>query len=87
MNTTDVRVKKRGISNDKIGVACAVDESNHHILKVINRGRPTSQSLIETFQEYIDSHNTVVSDSLRSYHKLQKELEYYWIKIPYGKKG
>lgn len=79
--------KKRGISNNKIGVACAIDEANQMILKVINRGRPTSKSLIDTFKGYINSSNKVISDSLRSYHKLQKELEYEWIKIPSGKKS
>lgn len=79
------RIKKRGISSDKISVACAIDENNHIILKVIDRGRATSKKLIETFKGIIDGTNTVVSDSLRSYHLVQKELGYTWIKIPSGK--
>ena len=81
----DVSIKKRVISNDKISVACAIDEDGQMIIKVINRGRPTSQSLINAFKGYIDKSNTVMSDSLRSYHQLQKELQYEWIKIPSGK--
>lgn len=54
---------------------------------MINQGRPTSQSLINVFKGYIDHTHTVVSDSLRSYHKLNKELQYKWIKIPSGKKS
>lgn len=83
----DKSTKKRGISEDKIGVACALDEGGHTIIRVINPGRPTSQSLINVFKGYIDHTNTVVSDSLRSYHKLNKELQYKWIKIPSGKKS
>lgn len=79
------KTKKRGISQDKISVACAIDEKGHTIIRVINRGRATSKSLIETFKGYIDENNLVISDSLRSYHKLQKELGYQWIKIPSGK--
>ena len=79
--------KKRGISKDKISVACAIDEKGQTITEVINRGRATSQSLINTFKGHIDEKNKVISDSLRSYHKLQKELGYEWIKIPSGKKS
>lgn len=78
-------VKKRGISKDKISVACAIDEEGQRIIEVINRGRATSQSLINVFKGYIDKSNTVISDSLRSYHQVQKELQYEWIKIPSGK--
>lgn len=77
--------KKRGISNDKIGVACAIDEKNNILMKVINCGRATSSSLIDTYKGLINDENKVVSDSLRSYHQLQEELGYEWIKIPSGK--
>lgn len=79
--------KKRGISNDKIGVACAIDETNRIIMKVINRGRPTSKSLENVFKGFIDANNTVVTDSLRSYHQLHDALGFEWIKIPSGKKS
>ncbi len=79
------RPKKRGISKDKISVACAIDEMNNTIIKVINRGRATSKALIDTFEGYIDESNLVISDSLRSYHKVQKTLGYKWNKIPSGK--
>ena len=32
---------------------------------------------------HIPSTYTVISDSLRSYHKLMEELEVAWIKIPF----
>lgn len=79
------KTKRRGISGDKISVACAVDEKGKMIIRVINRGRATSKSLIDTFDGYIDKSNLVISDSLRSYHKVQKTLGYEWIKIPSGK--
>lgn len=86
-NDVKTPTKKRGISEDKIGVACALDEKGQTIIRVINAGRPTSQSLINVFEGYVDDTNTVISDSLRSYHKLNKKLMYTWIKIPSGKKS
>lgn len=77
--------KKRGISSDKISVACAIDEQNHIVMKVINKGRATSKNLIDAFSGIITKNNTVVTDSERSYHKVQKEFDYEWIKIPSGK--
>lgn len=76
--------KKRGISEDKISVACAIDEKGK-IIKIINRGRTTSKSLIDIFNGYINKSNLAISDSLRSYHKVQKTLGYEWIKMPSGK--
>lgn len=81
------RPSKRGISKNKVGIACGIDEKGNILLKVINDGRPTSKSLVNVFNGYLDSSNTVVSDSLRSYHKLHETLQYEWIKIPSGKKS
>ena len=46
----EITDKKRGISNDKIGVSYAIDEANHIIMKVISQGKPTANSLIEIFK-------------------------------------
>lgn len=77
--------KKRGISDQKRNIACAIDEHNRKIIQVSERGRIHSGTLLDIFEEYIPSSCTVVSDSLRSYHKFMKELEVTWIKIPSGK--
>ena len=78
---------KRGISNQKINVACAIDEKGNTILQVSDVGRITSKSLIEIFSGKIEKGAIVISDSHRSYHKLMKELEVDWKKIPSKKKS
>ena len=49
-------------------------------------GRITTQELQRIFGDCIPSTCTVVSDSLRSYHKFMKGLNVTWEKIPSGKK-
>lgn len=79
-------VKKRGISNHKRNICCAIDEHNKTVIEVSETGRIHSDALISVFKDYIPSSCTVVSDSLRSYHQLMDELKVNWIKIPSGKK-
>lgn len=78
---------KRGMSSDKINVTCAVDELNNSILKVTDIGRVTADSLIQIYSGLIDEGASVVSDSLRSYHRLMNHLKVTWHKIPSKKKS
>lgn len=78
--------KKRGISEDKINIACAIDKHSSIHCVVADRGRVKSDSLIKIYKEYIPKDSTVISDSLRSYHKVMKELGVKWKKIPSKKK-
>lgn len=48
-----VKKGKRGISEDKIGIACAIDKHGNTVLAVADRGRPLSKTLIEIFDEPI----------------------------------
>lgn len=77
---------KRGISHQKRNIVCAVDEHNHKVIQVSERGRIHTQNLYNIYKDKIPSKCTVVSDSLRSYHGLMKKLGVTWIKIPSGKK-
>lgn len=79
--------KKRGMSSQKVNVTCALDTNGNTILKVVDRGRVTSDSLIKVYDGMIKKGCIVVSDSLRSYHKLMKHLEIDWKKIPSKKKS
>lgn len=79
--------KKRGMSSQKINVSCAIDTKGDTIIKVLSPGRVTSKELIETYQGHIKKDTKVVSDSLRSYHKLMEVLEVDWKKIPSKKKS
>lgn len=78
--------KKRGISEDKINIACAIDRHQSIHCVVADCGRAKSDSLIQIFKDYIPKDSIVVSDSLRSYHKLMKVLGVKWEKIPSKKK-
>ena len=78
--------KKRGISNQKRNIVCAIDEHNNKVIQVSERGRIHTKNLYEIYKDKIPSQCTVVSDSLRSYHGLMKKLGVKWIKIPSGKK-
>lgn len=78
---------KPGMSNQKVNVTCAIDTLGNTILKVVDRGRVTSKSLIQAYDNRIEKGATVISDSLRSYHQLMKHLEINWIKIPSKKKS
>lgn len=78
--------KKRGISEDKINIACAIDKHQSIHCVVADRGRAKSDTLIAIYKDYISEKSIVVSDSLRSYHKLMKVLGVKWEKIPSKKK-
>lgn len=79
--------KKRGMSEQKINVTCAIDENKRAIIRVVDRGRVTSKALIQTYDGKIKKNCVVVSDSCRSYHQLMKHLEVQWKKIPSKKKS
>lgn len=77
---------KRGLSEDKIAIACAVDSKGNNIVSVGDRGRPLSSTLVSIFSQHIKEECIVVSDSQRSYHQLMNELNVNWIKIDSGEK-
>ena len=85
MEAKDIKKTKRGISDQKRNIVCAVDEHNHKVIMVSERGRIHTKNLYEIYKDKIPSNCTVVSDSLRSYHGLTKKLGVKWIKIPSGK--
>ena len=82
-----VNQNRRGISKDKIGIACAVDEHGNYVVHTADRGRPTSSTLIDIFKNTIRPGSIVISDSQRSYHQLMDALNIKWVKIPSGEKS
>lgn len=78
-------IKKHGISDQKRNIACAIDEHHHTVIQVAEKGRIHSDSLTSIFKDKIPSNCTVISDSLRSYHKFMDDIGVTWIKIPSGK--
>lgn len=69
-----VNQNRRGISKDKIGIACAIDEDGNYVVHTADRGRPTSSTLIDIFKNTIRPESIVISDSQRSYHQLMDAL-------------
>lgn len=74
------------MSSQKVNIACAIDQNNHILTQVSEIGRITSKALIEIYHGKVEEGSIVVSDSLRSYHRLMKELKIDWKKIGSGKK-
>ena len=70
------------MSSQKINVTCAMDTNGNTILCVVDRGRVLAKSLIHVYNGKIEKGIIVVSDSLRSYHRLMKHLDINWKKIP-----
>ena len=52
---------RRGISKDKIGIACAIDEDGNYVVHTADRGRPTSSTLIDIFKNTIRPGSIVIS--------------------------
>lgn len=69
-----VNQNRRGISKDKIGIACAIDEAGNYVVHTADRGRPTSSTLIDIFKNSICPGSIVISDSQRRYHQLMDAL-------------
>lgn len=81
-----VKRGNRGISEDKISIACAIDIHDNIVLSVADRGRPKSKTLIDIFDKTMTHCIKIISDSQRSYHSLMKHLKAEWKKIPSRKK-
>ncbi|HZJ86461.1 MAG TPA: IS1595 family transposase [Erysipelotrichaceae bacterium] len=86
-NPNDTITIKRGMSNQKINVTCAIDSNKNTIIKVVDRGRVSAEGLIAAYESLIKENSIVVSDSLRSYHRLMDRLNVRWMKIPSKKKS
>lgn len=48
-----VNQNRKGISKDKIGIACAIDKDGNYVVHTADRGRPTSSTLIDIFKDSI----------------------------------
>ncbi|WP_404988894.1 IS1595 family transposase [Clostridium culturomicium] len=69
------QVKKRGISNEQICIATAIDRNNNIILEPICKGRVTSDALESLYKEHVESESIICTDSHKSYIQFAKDLE------------
>ena len=86
-NIPYIEKTKRGTSNDKVCIACAIDNNMNTIIKVADIGRATSKALINAFKGKVKEQSKVIADSHRSHHKLMEALNVIWKKIPSKKKS
>lgn len=66
--------KLRGISKNKIGVACAVDENGHSILVATGTSKPSKKSTWNSYGSHIKPGSTIVHDGENSHAILIEKL-------------
>lgn len=80
------RAKKRGLSKEKISVACAVNLQGKSTGVVCTRGRPTKGALLTAFKTKLKSTSTLVTDSLQAYTAVAESYQLEHVKIPSGRR-
>ena len=79
------QVSTRGLSQEQICVATALDRQNNLIIGVIGRSRPTCEQFKGLYSTCINKESTIVTDSLRSYIPFIKDLDVPHVQIASGK--
>jgi transposase-like protein len=78
-------VKKRGISNEQVCIATAIDKNDNTIIEMICRGRVSSKKLNELYSGHVAEGSVATTDSLSGYKNLSKNLKLKHKPIPSGK--
>jgi len=79
------QVKKRGISNEQVCIATAIDRENNIIFEMVNKGRIGTIDLERLFKDRLDPNSLICTDSHPSYNKFVKKYASEHIKIASGK--
>lgn len=77
--------KLRGISKEKVCVACAVNRDGLSIAKVSNLGRISTKDLHNVYDGRIESGSTMVTDKMNSYTRFAKSNDIELIQLKSGK--
>lgn len=77
-------VKLRGISNQQICIATAVDRNDNVILEMVTKGRITTADLERLYKNRLASDSLLCTDSHRSYISFAKRHVYKHIQIASG---
>lgn len=77
-------IHTRGISNEYICIASAIDRHGNIILEAVCKGRITHTDLEKLFTNHIDTHSIICSDSHKSYIQFAKNLSLEHKQIPRG---
>lgn len=73
--------EKRGISNDKICVFCAVEPKGNVVSRITNLGNPTIQDAHIAFDNRIETGTEIVTDKKSCYRKFAKQNELDLVQI------
>lgn len=79
------QVKKRGISNEQICIATAIDRNGNTIFEMVTKGRISTEDLERVFKDRLDSDSLICTDSHKSYIKFGREYVSEHIRIESGK--
>lgn len=79
------QVKKRGISNEQVCVASAIDRHGNIILEPVCLGRVTTNNLENLYKNHIGGDSIICTDSHKSYIQFAKDLHLDHKRIPRGK--
>jgi len=66
-------IHKRGISREKVCVACAIDRNKHIMNKAINLGRVNTSKLSKLLNETVDKKSLLITDGERAYKRYAKK--------------
>ncbi len=66
-------IHKRGISREKVCVACAIDRNKHIMNKSINLGRVNTSKLSKLLNETVDKKSLLITDGERAYKRYAKK--------------
>ena len=69
------QVKKRGISNEQVCVATALDRQRNLIIELLCTGRMTSDELKKLYNNRIVEASTLSTDSYKSYMQFAEDME------------
>ena len=79
------QVKKRGISNEQVCVATALDRQGNLIIELLCTGRMTSEELNRLYNKRIGEDSILCTDSHKSYMQFAEDMELQHKRIKSGK--
>ncbi len=78
----DEPATRRGLSREKVCISCGVNLGGLSVSKVSDLGKPGLRDLEKVFVGKIEADSVLVTDSLRTYLKLTRNMELNHIRMP-----
>lgn len=67
--------KFRGISHEQVCIVTTTDRNGHEIFKAVGFGKPTTESITETFEKHIRKKSVIYSDGIFAYDRLSSNTK------------